>query len=98
MPGDQVPSGPGVPFSTSTSSLDRLAGLCVRWTLATARSNLPTLDVDNELDTGVQARLKFVKLKNIKKRATRPQIEPGVRARVRVAPALPRVNLRGLRS
>ena len=62
MPGDQVPSGPErTILYTSTSSLDGLAGLCVRWTLATAQSNLPTLDVDNESDTGVQALFELVK-------------------------------------
>ena len=61
-PGDQVPSGPErTILYTSTSSLDGLAGLCVRWTLATAQSSLPTLDVDNELDTGVQSRFEIVK-------------------------------------
>jgi hypothetical protein len=59
-PGDRVPSGPErTILYTSTSSLDGLAGLCVRWTLAD--SNLPTLDVDSALDSGVQAQFEIVK-------------------------------------
>jgi hypothetical protein len=61
-PGDQVPSGPErTILYTSTSSLDGLAGLCVRWTLATAQSNLPTLDVDNESEEGVQSLFEVVR-------------------------------------
>ena len=61
-PGDQVPSGPErTILYTATSSLDGLAGLCVRWTLATAQSNLPTLDVDNESETGVQTLFEVVR-------------------------------------
>jgi len=51
--GERVPSErQRTIFYTTTSNSDSLSGLLVKWTLAAAQSNLPTIAVDNE--TGVE--------------------------------------------